>query len=98
MKRIVPATVLIVSVLLGATLVRAENWPQWRGPHFDGTSKATGLPDKIGPDQNLVWKSLLPGPSNGTPIVWDDAVFVSALDSGSKKLLAIRINRKDGKE
>jgi outer membrane protein assembly factor BamB len=99
MKRIVPVSAVALSLLLAASFARAgENWPQWRGPNFDGSSKATGLPDKIGPDQNVVWKAAMPGPSNGTPVVWDDAVFVSSLDSASKKLLAIRIDRKTGRE
>lgn len=101
MMRIVPVPAVVVSMLLLVCSLAAqagENWPQWRGPHFDGSSKAKGLPDKIGPDQNVVWKAKMPGPSNGTPIVWDDAVFVSSLDSASKKLLAIRIDRKTGGE
>ncbi len=99
MMRIVPTLAVAVSLLVGSVGARAgENWPQWRGPNFDGSSKATGLPDKIGPNDNLVWKAAMPGPSAGTPVVWDDAVFVSSLDSASKKLLAVRIDRKTGSE
>ena len=99
MKRIVPVSAVALSLLLAASFARAgENWPQWRGPNFDGSSKATGLPDKIGPDQNVLWKAAMPGPSAGTPVVWNDMVFVSSLDTASKKLLAIRIDRPTGRE
>jgi outer membrane protein assembly factor BamB len=101
MMRIVPVPVVVVSSLLLLCSLAAgagENWPQWRGPNFDGSSKAKGLPDKIGPDQNMVWKAVMPGPSAGTPAVWEDAVFVSSLDTASGKLLAIRIDRKTGRE
>ncbi len=27
--------------------VHADNWPQWRGPQLDGTSKETGLPIEV---------------------------------------------------
>jgi outer membrane protein assembly factor BamB len=97
MKRIVPVST-VIAVLLGcAAFARAgENWPQWRGPNFDGSSKAAGLPGRIGPDENVVWKAAMPGPSSSTPVVWDDAIFVSTLDSGSKKLVAMRLDRKTG--
>src|SRR4051812_35600747 len=98
MKRIVPVSAVAVSLLLALAASAGEKWPQWGGPNFDGSSKAAGLPDRIGPEQNVVWKAAMPGPSNGTPVVWDDAVFVGALDAGSKKLLAIRVDRKTGRE
>ncbi len=97
MKRSVPLLVVSLSLLI-ASAARAENWPQWRGPNFDGSSEATGLPDKIGPDENVVWKATMPGPSAGTPIVWENRVFVSAVDAASKKLLAICIDRATGRE
>jgi outer membrane protein assembly factor BamB len=74
----------------------AADWPHWRGPHFNGSSDAKDLPEKFGKDENVLWKATLPGPSNSTPIVFGDRVFVSALDS-SKKILAICLDKKDGK-
>src|SRR5688500_2864413 len=75
----------------------AENWPQWRGPHFNGAGDAAGLPDKIDKDANVAWTASMLGPSAGTPIVWGERVFVSSLDSKSKKLLAMCLSRKNGK-
>ena len=92
---------LVLSLLLLSTPAFAaepNNWPQWRGPNFDGSSAATGLPDKIGPNDNVVWSATMPGPSAATPIVWNDRVFVSSPDNASNKLLAIAIDRKTGRE
>jgi outer membrane protein assembly factor BamB len=36
------AVALILSLLLSAAL-RADDWPQWRGPHRDGVCRETGL-------------------------------------------------------
>ena len=47
-----------------------ENWPQWRGPHYNGSSGAKNLPEKFGKTENLLWSTPMPGLSNGTPIVW----------------------------
>jgi outer membrane protein assembly factor BamB len=89
--------VLALAAVVFTAPVGAENWPQWRGPALNGSSKATSLPDKLDPKQNLAWSVKLPGPGAGTPIVWDQRVFVSALDGQSKKLLAMCLDRKDGR-
>ena len=92
---------LVLSVLASvATWARAEegaNWPQWRGPAFNGSSPAANLPDALDKNQNLAWSAPMPGPGSGTPIVWQNRVFVSSLDNQSKKLVALCIDRADGK-
>src|SRR5687768_11378841 len=55
-----------------------KNWPQWRGPEGDGSSKAKGLPVTWGPDKNIVWKTPLPSWSGGTPIVWGERIFLTS--------------------
>src|SRR5258708_24806735 len=74
----------------------AENWPQWRGPAFNGSSSETGLPVKFSKTENVKWSAPMPGPSAGCPIVWDDSVFVSSGDQQKKSMLAICIDRKTG--
>ena len=96
MTKILRPLVLSVVALVFATSARAENWPQWRGPKFNGSSDAKGLPDKLD-KASAKWAAKLPGPSAGTPIVWEDRVFVSSLDQQSQKLLAMCIDRKDGR-
>ena len=83
----------LLTVLIAPTL--ADNWPQWRGPHFNGSSTETGLPAKFGPTENVAWKAPLPGGCGSTPIVWADRVFVTAQDR-AKKTWALCISRKDG--
>lgn len=72
-------------------------WRQWRGPHMNGSSDAKNLPDKFDDSTNLLWSTNLPGPGAGTPVIAGDRVFLSALDSASKKLLAMCLSRADGK-
>src|SRR5207253_2738439 len=72
----------------------ASDWPQWRGPHFDGTSDAKNLPETLSKTDNLLWTTALPGVSNGTPILSGDRVFTSAFDPDSRKLLAVCLDRK----
>ena len=83
--------------LLSVTVVRASDWPQWRGPHFNGSSDAKNLPDALDENHQL-WKASLPGPGAGTPIISGDHIFLTALDAQSKKLLGLCLDRKDGHE
>jgi outer membrane protein assembly factor BamB len=66
----------------------ADNWPAWRGPAGNGVCNEQYLPTEFGPEENVVWKTPLPGPGNSTPIVWDGHVFLtSALDGGKIRSL-----------
>lgn len=52
-------------------------WPQFRGPTGMGTSEAAGLPLKWSDNENLAWKTELPGAGSSSPIVYGDKVFVT---------------------
>ena len=93
MKNAFFAAVLMAGLLISSAA--AEDWPQWRGPNFNGSSPAKGLPDKLD-SSNQAWAVELPGTGSGTPIVYQDKIFLSCLDSNSKKLLAMCLSRKDG--
>jgi outer membrane protein assembly factor BamB len=86
-------------ILLSACLVLgsapAENWPQWRGPFFNGSTTETNLPTEWSKTENTRWVAPLPGYSGATPVVWDDSVYVSSPDS-QKNLLLLCIDRKTG--
>lgn len=86
-------------VLLSSTLsalASAQDWPHWRGPAFNGSSTATGLPATFSPTENVKWSVELPGPSASTPIIWKDLVFVSSLDLEKEDFAAICLDRRTG--
>lgn len=74
----------------------AQNWGNWRGPHFNGSSDETGLPVKFSPTEGVRWSAAMPGPSAATPVVWGKSVFVSSVDAEAKQLLAICLDRATG--
>ncbi|MCA9162331.1 MAG: PQQ-binding-like beta-propeller repeat protein [Planctomycetales bacterium] len=86
---------LIGLVLLVARPAWAENWPQWRGPRGDGTSQETGLPTAFSKTERVAWRVALPGPGGSTPVVWDDRIFITAVDGEQLVLLCIGT---DGKQ
>lgn len=75
----------------------AADWPNWRGPAFNGSSPETGLPVKFSMTENVAWSTPLPGPSAGTPIVVRDRIFLSSTDPANEGLLAMCLDRKTGK-
>ncbi len=93
---VLPILVLSLSFTVRAEAPDGASWPQWRGPAFNGSSPARDLPDKLDKSQNLAWSAPLPGPGAGTPIISGGKIFVSALDSQSKKLLALCLDRANG--
>jgi len=94
-KSIVPV-VVVVCLLTSVWPSSAENWPNWRGPNYDGSSIETGLPTKFSPTENIAWVTDLPGIGASSPIVWEDAVFVTAVDEGGEAVVALKIDRKSG--
>ena len=67
---------LAALLLAGAAPASAEDWPNWRGPHRDGTSDQTGLVSSWSRDgENLIWKADLV--SRSTPVVFDGRACVS---------------------
>ncbi len=87
---------LLVAFGLMTTLARAENWGQWRGPLFNGSSPETNLPVNWSATENVRWTAPLPGYSGATPVVWDDSVFVVSPDD-QQNLLLLCVDRLTGK-
>jgi outer membrane protein assembly factor BamB len=88
----------IILFFFSATLsLHAENWPQWRGPRLDGTSTEKAIPTIWSANENVVWKTPLPGSGHASPIVWGDRVFTVAADENSNERLLLCLDRNDGR-
>src|SRR4051794_19260080 len=103
--------ILLVTGLTMAGFLQA-NWPQWRGPNRDGSTRtAHRLAINWSETDAVVWRTKLPSWSAATPIVWADTIFVTSAEEGSAtldrrpkqspdsapdKIFLVAINRKDG--
>ena len=87
---------LIGALLAASATARAENWAQWRGPNFNGSTTATGLPVKWSTTENVTWVTALPGRSGATPAIWGDSIFVTSPDT-EDHLLLLCLDRSSGK-
>ncbi|MEX2142236.1 MAG: PQQ-binding-like beta-propeller repeat protein, partial [Pirellulales bacterium] len=55
-----------------------STWPQFRGPGGRAVSDEQGLPTTWGPDENILWKTELPGAGTSSPIVLGDRIYLTA--------------------
>lgn len=76
----------------------AQDWPQWRGPTFNGAGTEQKLPDRFTRTEGVAWTVPMPGPSAATPVVVGNRVFVSSTEAASRSLLAMALDRSTGKE
>ncbi len=103
-KRMTFVGVLVCSVALivGAdATVRAENWPQWRGPDGTSVSSEKDLPlvwsgsEGESDGKGIAWRTELPQWGNSTPAIWGEAIFLTS-HSGDD-LLLVRLDKRTGK-
>jgi len=67
--------------------VRAENWPQWRGPSLNGISNEKDLPVRWSTTENVVWKLAMPSKTGATPIIWGNNIFLNVAEADNKLYL-----------
>jgi outer membrane protein assembly factor BamB len=87
----------LICLWLVPAAVNAENWPNWRGPHYNGSTTQQDLPVRFSRTENIAWSVDLPGAAAATPIVWEDRVFLAGVDAERDMLLASCYSRIDGK-
>jgi outer membrane protein assembly factor BamB len=92
--------ILVLVVTWHATpLVRADNWPGWRGPLGNGTTPELGAPLHWTPTTGVRWKTPLPGAGISNPIVWDDRVVCTSSDGTDQHdLHVVCLDRASGRE
>jgi outer membrane protein assembly factor BamB len=84
-------------LLLLAAGAGAEEWPGWRGPRGDGTSKETGIPLRWSRTENLLWKTPLPGTGYSSPVVWGDRIFLTTCLEKKEQRVLLCLDRQSGK-
>ncbi len=69
--------VCIAFLMFGAARVRAEDWPQWRGPNRDGAWNETGIMKSFPPDGlKISWRAPV-GRGWSSPVVAEGRVYVT---------------------
>lgn len=81
-------------------ILRAEDWPGWRGPRGDGTSAEKQVPVKwdTTKGEGVVWSAEIPGEGHSSPIVLGKRVFVTSAMPATEERLLLCLDRDSGKE
>ncbi|QDT97769.1 outer membrane protein assembly factor BamB family protein [Gimesia aquarii] len=90
--------VALLLLCVTSSLPAAE---QWRGFLGADSSKITAnsIPTNWSPQDNLTWKSEIPGYGQSSPVIWGNQVYVSSVEGPNKdKLHVICYNLKTGKQ
>ncbi len=74
-----------------------ENWTQFRGPNGQGISSGKNIPERWSSEENIAWKTDIPGESWSSPIVWNDHIFLTSTTGDGENCHLIAVDRKTGK-
>lgn len=66
----------VAIAMLMFTQANADNWSHWRGPNGNGVAPDANPPTQWSSSENIKWKIEIPGKGSGSPVVWEDNVFV----------------------
>jgi len=73
----------------GETVSFKDDWPRFRGPDGTGVVKSGDWPAKwdAGTGENILWKTAVPAPGNGSPLLWGNRVFLTGADADRQEVL-----------
>lgn len=74
MKKAVLSAVLLL--ILSQYSCLAGNWAHWRGPTGNGVAQDAQPPVQWSSTEHVKWKVAIPGRSSGSPVIWENRVFV----------------------
>ena len=78
-----------LALLLLPCTALGKDWGHWRGPVGNGSSPDAKPPVEWSATKNVKWKVPVPGRGSGSPVVWEDKVFVAFITSRKFMLFAL---------
>ncbi|NJM55103.1 MAG: PQQ-binding-like beta-propeller repeat protein [Verrucomicrobiae bacterium] len=96
MRIVVP---LMSVCLLSPALLRAADWPEFRGPTGQGHAAPGKLPLQWSASKNVAWKTPVPGEGWSSPVVAGGRVFLTAAvaEGGGLSLRAFAFDEDSGR-
>ena len=90
----------MVPFLIVGELVAADHWPCWRGPEGNNhASENTQAPLRwnLESGDNVVWKTAVPGRGHSSPVVIEDAIFLTTSVPAERTQSLLKFDRQSGR-
>ncbi|MEY4687113.1 MAG: hypothetical protein RIR76_1136 [Verrucomicrobiota bacterium] len=104
LNRVMPsfprATGLLLVLTFAGVSVRAEDWPEFRGPGGQGISRGTDLPLQWSATENVLWRQPVPGLGWSSPVTAGGRIFLTtgvAVGDGAPSLRALALELATGR-
>ncbi|MCL2744470.1 MAG: PQQ-binding-like beta-propeller repeat protein [Planctomycetaceae bacterium] len=99
MKHIILSLLCLLLPCASLSVSASDNWTMFRGSTGQNHSTATGLPVKWNAEnnENLAWKTEIPGSGWSSPIIWDDRIFLTSTTDEGKECRVISVDKNTGK-
>jgi len=97
MRSAIILSICFVLAIFTGSAQETENWAQFRGANGQGISGAKDLPERWSSEENIAWKTDIPGESWSSPIVWNDHIFLTTVTEEGANCHIIAVDRKTGK-
>lgn len=94
-KRALSLSLAIAMALALALPSSAAEWPEFRGPHRDGTVD-TALPVQWGEDRNVAWKREIHGLGWSTPLVGDGKIWITTATEDGREMSVLCLDEARG--
>ena len=93
-----PSIAVAVCVTLAADVgVRGgENWTSYRGPTDHGHADTTRMPLNWSEQENVVWKTKVPGKAWSSPVIWGDRIYLTNAPDHGSNLSVIFVDKNTG--
>lgn len=100
-QRIVSTFVwLITSWIADASIGHSDTWPCWRGSGGDNHAAAASdgpLKWDLDTNENIRWKTPLPGRGHSSPVVLENTIFLTTADAADQTQSLLKLDRRTGK-
>ncbi|HRF00137.1 MAG TPA: PQQ-like beta-propeller repeat protein [Pirellulaceae bacterium] len=68
---------LIVAFTMSSAASGEDQWTRFRGADGSGRSESTGTPATWSDNENIVWRTPLPGPGASSPVLYDGRLYLT---------------------
>lgn len=93
-----PALFCAVLAILSPHLQAQDcDWPQFRGPRGDGSTRSTGLPLHWDEEHHVKWKTPIPGRAWSSPVIREQQIWLTTATEDGRVLSAVCVDRDSGK-